>query len=113
MAEQLTNLDDLSPLALAPFDAVVNSFEQLVSQSDRAFLIGAGCSKCAGLPLTTELTDLVIHKISGTTKEILERLVADFAGADSATIEEFMSDLVDKIAIGSRRVEQGATQAEL
>jgi SIR2-like protein len=111
MAEQLTNLDDLSPLALAPFDAVVNSFEQLVSQSDRAFLIGAGCSKCAGLPLTTELTDLVVHKISGTTKEILERLVADFAGADSATIEEFMSDLVDKIAIGSRRVEQGATQA--
>jgi hypothetical protein len=113
MSQQNVKLDDLSPLATAQFAPIVNSFEQLISQSDRAFLIGAGCSKCAGLPLTSELTNHVTSTTKGNTKDILERLIADFAGADTATIEEYMSELVDKIAISSRRVEQGATQSEV
>lgn len=112
MSQQNVKLDDLSPLAHPQFATIVNSFEQLISQSDRAFLIGAGCSKCAGLPLTSELTNHVTSTTTGTTKDILERLIADFAGADTATIEEYMSELVDKIAISSRRAEQGATQSD-
>src|SRR5467141_603757 len=112
MSQQNVTLDDLSPLAQAQFAPIVNNFEQLISQSDRAFLIGAGCSKCAGLPLTSELTNRVTSAITGATKDILERLVIDFAGEGSATIEEYMSELVDKIAISSRRAEQRATQSD-
>jgi hypothetical protein len=111
MYQQDLRLDDLSPLAEPQFAAVINSFEQLISQSDRAFLIGAGCSTCAGLPLTSELTTSVTMKAKGVTKEILERLIADFA-ADTATIEEYMSELVDRIAISSRRTKQGAVQSK-
>jgi len=111
MSQQNPKLDDLSPLAEPQIAAIVNSFEQLISQSDRAFLIGAGCSKCAGLPLTSELTNFVTAATKGATKEILERLIADFA-ANAATIEEYISELVDRIAISSRRTEQGAAQSK-
>lgn len=49
--------DDLSMLRQSPFAEALTKFEELMTQNDRAFLIGAGCSKCAGLPLTQELTD--------------------------------------------------------
>ena len=43
--------DDLSPLKAKPFSDAVDKLEELMTQSGRAFLLGAGCSKCAGLPL--------------------------------------------------------------
>ena len=52
----MTEPDDLSALDEKPFAEAVVKFEELLAQSGRAFLIGAGCSKCAGLPLTAELT---------------------------------------------------------
>lgn len=48
----MTVPDDLSALDEKPFAEAVVKFEELLAQSGRAFLIGAGCSKCAGLPLT-------------------------------------------------------------
>jgi hypothetical protein len=104
--------DDLSSLGRAPFAAAVNDFEQLISQSDRCFLIGAGCSKCAGLPLTPELTDLVLGETNGRTREVLHALIAEFTGADGVTIEEYMSEVVDRIAIASRRADRGAANLD-
>src|SRR6266581_1748468 len=65
--------DDLSILKQPAFQKALDEFEDLMTQSSRAFLIGAGCSKCAGLPLTAELTtkSLASPILDSTTKEIL------------------------------------------
>ena len=52
----MTKPDNLSALREKPFKEAVVKFEELFAQNGRAFLMGAGCSKCAGLPLTAELT---------------------------------------------------------
>ncbi|MCR4398722.1 MAG: hypothetical protein NUV93_07150 [Firmicutes bacterium] len=51
----------------------VENFRNLLVQGRRVFLIGAGCSKCAGLPLTSELTESVLSSevLSAETREIL------------------------------------------
>ena len=66
----MTAPDDLSALGEKPFADAVVKFEELLSQSGRAFLIGAGCSKCAGLPLTAELTQEALgsNALDNTTK---------------------------------------------
>ena len=38
--------DDLTPLRETAFAAALNEFDELLTQSDKAFLLGAGCSKC-------------------------------------------------------------------
>ena len=48
--------DDLSSLKEPAFATALNDLDDLLTQSGKAFLIGAGCSKCAGLPLMEELT---------------------------------------------------------
>ena len=47
--------DDLSPLKEPTFATALNDLDDLLTQSGKAFLMGAGCSKCAGLPLTDEI----------------------------------------------------------
>lgn len=105
--------DDLSPLREKSFAEAISKLEELMAQSGRAFLIGAGCSKCAGLPLTAELTEKVIgsDKLDGTTKTILEALKGRFAGAIDANIEDFLSELIDLLAIADRRASRGATHS--
>ena len=68
----MTVTDDLSALEKKPFADAVVKFEELLAQGGRAFLIGAGCSKCAGLPLTTQLTENVLSTsaLDTTTKGI-------------------------------------------
>ncbi|GAG84624.1 unnamed protein product [marine sediment metagenome] len=53
---------------------VVEDMPELLSQSRLAFLLGAGCSKNAGLPLMPELTkELLVHdKIGEKTKKLLD-----------------------------------------
>ena len=104
--------DDLAPLRISPFSDAINEFEQLISQTRRSFLIGAGCSKCAGLPLTTELTECVVKGTKGKTKEMLGELIGEFEGAADASVEEYMSEVVDRIAIATRRLDRGATNVE-
>ena len=69
----MTVPDDLSALDEKPFAEAVVKFEELLAQSGRAFLIGAGCSKCAGLPLTAELTQEALSSdaLDCTTKALL------------------------------------------
>ena len=87
------------------FAGPLEEMKELMSQSSRSFLIGAGCSKCAGLPLMEELTEKVLGSLSGDvqTKSILEGLKENFQKANTATIEDLMSELVDWISIAQRR----------
>jgi hypothetical protein len=103
--------DDLSPLKQPAFATALNDLDDLLTQSGKAFLIGAGCSKCAGLPLMAELTTktLASGKLSPTTKEILSTIQGLFAGANAANIEDYLSELVDLVAIVERRGVRGAT----
>jgi hypothetical protein len=104
--------DDITPLHDAKFTDCLRELEQLLSQPHRAFLLGAGCSKCAGLPLTLELTDRVANEkdLSTETKAILEGIKTSFAGTDRSgvgrpmgTIEDYLSELVDHLSIAQRR----------
>jgi hypothetical protein len=111
----MTEPDDLSALHEKSFADAVMKFEDLLAQSGRAFLIGAGCSKCAGLPLTAELTEKSLSSTSldDTTKEILVALRDRFEGAKDANIEDYLSELIDLLAIADRRTSRGATQKDV
>jgi hypothetical protein len=84
----------------------------LLSQSRLAFVLGAGCSKNAGLPLMLQLTNEVLgHPLIGAeTKKLLDEVSGLFSGARSATIEDYMSEIVDLLSIAERRIRCGATQ---
>jgi hypothetical protein len=111
----MTEHDDLSVLRQKQFADAVVKFEELLAQSGRAFLIGAGCSKCAGLPLTADLSEkaLTSRALDEATKEILAALRDLFNGAGGANIEDYLSELVDLLAIAHRRTSRGATQREV
>src|SRR5258707_4787686 len=101
----MLTLDDLSPLKAKPFSDAVDKLEQLMTQSGRAFLLGAGCSSCAGLPLTAQLTSeaLASKDLDTSTKEILTAIQDNFSGAKGPNIEDYLSELVDLLAIADRR----------
>jgi hypothetical protein len=107
--------DDLSPLKAKPFKEAVDKLEELMTQSGRAFLLGAGCSKCAGLPLTAQLTSdaLASPKLDAPSKELLKAIEANFAGATFPNIEDYLSELVDLLAIADRRSLRSATKKEI
>ena len=105
--------DGLAALRKEPFAEQVVQLTKLLSQSKRAFVIGAGCSKCAGLPLMEELTQKVLDALEkdGKAHAILEGLKNNFDGSKGCTIEDYMSELVDHIAIAERRRLRSATAA--
>ena len=111
----MTTTDDLSAFRRKPFSEAVAKLEALLVQNGAAFLIGAGCSKCAGLPLMAELTTHVLNstELDGTSKVILEAIKDQFAGAENAHIEDYLSELIDLLAIAERRSERGATQHKI
>jgi len=73
--------------------------------------MGAGTSKCAGLPLLDELTKSVLKspKLTAPGKAILTTLVGNFAGAKNPNIEDYLSELIDLLAIAERRTSRGAS----
>jgi hypothetical protein len=111
----MTMPDDLSVLGEKPFAEAVVKLEELLVQSCRAFLIGAGCSKCAGLPLTSELTEraLISDALDDSTKAILIAIRSLFDGSANANIEDYLSELIDLLAITDRRNSRGASQKEV
>lgn len=108
----MTSPDDLSVLGSKPFSEAVAKFEDLLVQNEKAFLIGAGCSRCAGLPLTSELTARVLDSdhLDASGKEMLGAVKSLFAGAASAHIEDFLSELIDLLAIAERRAGRSVTK---
>ena len=92
----------------------INEYLDTLQNSNRSFLIGAGCSKCAKLPLTGELTELIKGKLTaGHTKNILEYVVSNFNENSNTTIEEFISEIVDYVAILERCVEKGLANPQV
>lgn len=65
---------------------------QWLTGSDTCFLIGAGCSRCAGKPLIGELTSKVLAKVDTTIKTEFDELKG--VGTRSPTIEDLINYLV-------------------
>jgi hypothetical protein len=101
----LADTDPLEPFRNSAFTEPVAELEKLLSQSRRVFLFGAGCSKCAGLPLMPELTDIVLKKLEAKpdAHAVLQGLQCNFENATGCTIEDYMSELVDLVCIADRR----------
>jgi hypothetical protein len=93
------------------FHGEVETLKDLISQSKVTFLIGAGCSKCAGLASTKELKDhVLVSKSSRKTKAILNYLKRNLG---DATIEDYLSELADIISIVERRCNCNSEQREI
>jgi len=107
--------NNLSVFSSSELKDVIQDMRELLSQSRLAFLLGAGCSKIAGLPLMPELTKTVLgHEVIGDeTKKLLNKVQELFSGAASATIEDYMSEIVDLLSIAERRTRRGATQSKV
>ena len=107
--------DDLSALRRPALEKALSELDELLTQSGRAFLIGAGCSKCAGVPLTAELTEKALASsiLDCTAKEILTAVQTMFSGSSDANIEDFLSELIDLLAIADRRSLRAATSASI
>ena len=109
----MTEVDELSVVSKEPFSGVLTRFLGITNSSNSlAFLIGAGCSRCAGLPLTNELTDKVLEddKLDAPSKEILTAVREQFAGGVDVNIEDYLSEIVDMLAITERRAERGVEE---
>lgn len=111
----MSGTDDLAPLREKDLSVAVTKLEELLAQGRRAFLLGAGCSKCAGLPLTAELTAKVLtgSKLDAKSKQLLNTIQAGFSGAVQPNIEDYLSELVDLLAIADRRAFRGATETSI
>ena len=110
---EMTNVNELSVVSKEPFaDALANFLLIKNSSSALAFLIGAGCSRCAGLPLTNELTDKVLadDNIDSLSKEMLITVRNEFADGTGSNIEDYLSEIVDMLAITERRAERGVEE---
>ncbi len=109
-------MDKFKNLFTQPFDEYTTEFEQLLQDRNKVFLLGAGCSKCAGLPLTSELVDKVQEKLSndGITKKVFDQIIIGFNNCDGfLSIEDYMSEIIDHIAIAQRKVDKGKKEVAI
>jgi hypothetical protein len=62
-----------------------------------------------------ELTETVLshNGIGDDTKKLLDKVRELFSGAASATIEDYMSEIVDLLSIAERRTRRGANQSKV
>jgi hypothetical protein len=99
---------------------LINEFHKqipaLLSQTRVSFLIGAGCSRCAGLPLMGSLTQQVCDRLSPDTTcdkdlksafELLNEIRNRYIGVETASIEDYLSEIQDIDAILSRQIAKG------
>ncbi len=97
------SLPDLSPFREPEVGGFLRELEGLLSECRVAMLFGAGCSKCAGLPLMDELTSIVQKSLAPPSSDVLAAVITGFNGAPRCTIEDYMSEIVDHVAIAERR----------
>lgn len=90
------------------FDELNQKLMDLFYQSKTSFLIGAGCSKCAGLPLMDELTTNIKEEITKEASEV-SALYNDIINQYSTNIniEDILSELQDIYAILERQSNKG------
>lgn len=95
---------DLSSFSDPSMHSELENIERLLSQSRRLFLLGAGCSKVAGLPLTGELCEMVLGGLEDSAaKMLLQSIKEEYDGESQSSIEDFLSDIVDLKAMADRR----------
>ncbi|VVB52155.1 SIR2-like domain protein [uncultured archaeon] len=90
--------------------------QQLLSQTRVSFLIGAGCSLCAGLPLMNGLTqqvctkldpDMMTNEDEKTSFNLLKEIKSRYAEIKNTSIEDFLSEIQDIDAILQRQLTKG------
>lgn len=82
-----------------PYDyEAQKQIQKLFTSTDKIFLMAAGCSVCANLPLMKDLTNEVTTKADEDTKAILNAVKAELDG----NIEEILSHLLNYLAITER-----------
>lgn len=89
---------------------------ELLGQPRVSFLIGAGCSACAGLPFMSDLTNQICNRFKSDNAtnadekvayELLQEIKARFDGIDIVSIEDFLSEIQDIDAILQRQNNKG------
>ena len=114
MSDTVSGSDSVpTPQARPDFDAKESDLRELLENAAPAFLLGAGCSKVANLPLIGELTDLVLEdeQLTDKSRLILTSTRDEFAkdsDDNHGHIEDFLSELVDVLAIAERRAQREA-----
>lgn len=98
--------------------AAERMLRDLLENAAPVFLLGAGCSKAVGLPLIGELTELVLcdDQLEEGSREILEATLEVFrqqTNANEGHIEDFLSELVDLLAIADRRALREAKRSSI
>jgi hypothetical protein len=85
--------------------AETDKIKELISNTNLSLLIGAGCSKCAGLPLMPQLTQDICDckDFCNDTKDILSFLRVKYKYSSKSNIEDFISELIDYLSIIDRR----------
>lgn len=89
---------------------------ELLGQSKVSFLIGAGCSACAGLPFMNKLTMQIYDRLDpNKTKnknekvayKLLKEIKTCFDGLENVSIEDYLSEIQDIDAILQRQKSKG------
>ena len=108
---KVMDTDELAQLRLPDFEEPLREITELLSQPQRAFVIGAGVSKSAGLPMMCELTDAVLEKVGKDSPihPILEDVIKNFDGASGCSLEDYMSEIVDAISVVERRASRNVS----
>jgi len=106
--------DDLKEIYNRYHEEVL-ALEKLIIQGNCVFLIGAGCSRIANLPLMADLTKKVLEssKLSEKSKNILKEVSKQFKGARDSNIEDYLSDIIDYLSIIDRRQNRGIDDQSL
>lgn len=84
--------------------------ELFATTPTKVFLLGAGCSHCAKIPLTKDITNTILNgkRLTGASQGILDDIKKNYGKAPVANIEDYLSDVIDLLAIAERRAKQGA-----
>ncbi|MHC1720133.1 MAG: SIR2 family protein [Clostridiaceae bacterium] len=91
---------------------------EIMSQTDLSFLIGAGCSLCAGLPHMVRLTELVEIELENllidspeniSALKLYRSIASIYANSRNVSIEDFLSEIQDLDAIVQRQKQKGIT----
>ncbi|OHD54425.1 MAG: hypothetical protein A2Y33_04605 [Spirochaetes bacterium GWF1_51_8] len=111
----MSTSDDFSVLKTPEYIKALENFGDLMNQDGRVFLLGAGCSYHAGCPLMQDLTSGVLKGdgLDEDSKKVLEGIKSIFSGANKPNIEDYLSEIIDHLAISERRDFLGSKNTEV
>ena len=102
-------------------DEYYRKIPELFGQPKVSFLIGAGCSLCAGLPFMKTLTETVCNNLNPAQQDdeekkrayaLLASIRDNYKSLDNTSIEDFLSEIQDINAILQRQKQKGIENPE-